>query len=216
MDFNYSSDTSFDKDFNSLRLNHIISFYPWIGKNYKNSRVAIVGKFHQTASDGSGAADENTPEYTREIVFNEGIRKVPQKNIFFNIFSMIYPSQALDYDSRKRFFDQIAFFNLSRKQGTKIIAQDEFIAFKEISKIIKLERCLFMGISLDYAPVFGQTNENLLNALKINVSGKTVQNLSQVKFETATLSFNGISINSVFCEKPVLDENFGYYFPIVV
>ncbi len=220
MKCSYSSDTSFDDKFKELHSAKIISFYPWIGSGYTKTerKSVIIGKCHQTASDGSGKADKNRPEYTREIVFNEAIRKTLAANIYDNTLKMLYPNEGSDYEFRKRFWEHVAFFNLAKEQGKTLIGKEEFEAFVEIAKIIKPDQCLFYGISLNFKnSTTGKTNEELFNDLGVLVSGKKTETFPNCpSFETATLEFNGMFVKAVFCEKSVFDDNFGYYFPIVI
>lgn len=220
MKYDYSSDTSFDKEFKGLCSAKIISFYPWIGSGYMKTerKSVIIGKCHQTAPDGSGKADRNTPEYTREIVFNEAIRKTPTAKIYKDTLKMLYPDEAPNYEFRKRFWEHVAFFNLAKEQGKTLIGKEEFEAFLEIAKIIKPDQCLFYGISLNFKnSTTGKTNEDLFKDLSVQVLGEKTETFPNCpSFETATLEFNGISVKAVFCEKSVFDENFGYHFPVVI
>lgn len=181
-------------------------------------KSVIIGKCHQTAPDGSGKADRNTPEYTREIVFNEAIRKTPTAKIYKDTLKMLYPNEVSNYAFRKRFWEHVAFFNLAKAQGKTLIGKEEFEAFVEIAKIINPEQCLFYGISLCFKnSTTGKTNEDLFKDLSVQVLGKKTETFPNCpSFETATLEFNGISVKAVFCEKSVFDENFGYHFPVVI
>lgn len=220
MKYNYSSNASFDKEFERLHSAKIISFYPWIGSGYTKTerKSVIIGKCHQTASDGSGKADRNTPEYTREIVFNEAIRKTPTAKIYKDTLKMLFPNEGSNYEFRKRFWEHVAFFNLAKEQGKTLVGKEEFEAFVEIAKIINPEQCLFYGISLSFKnSTTGKTNEELFNDLGVRVIGKKTETFPKGSvFETAILEFNGIFVKAAFCEKFTSGDDFGSYFPVVI
>lgn len=146
----YESNLSFDDDFKSNN----ISIYPWIGNNYNDTKVLVVGESHYLDFKDNESREkyEATASHTRDVV-SDSLHSHFTSNTFKNLVEMFSGKD------KELFWDNVAFYNfvdriMDKEIGTskneRPKAEDyrnSWSNFIEIAKILKPDLCIFIGVS---------------------------------------------------------------------
>lgn len=128
--------------------------YPWIGSNYKENRLLIVGESHY-------AQDENTnsdldcyngflKDKNRTISIVEDLMNGSNWKTFQNTYPALVGSENID---KEAFWSNVAFYNfIQRPMNTRMDRPSKsdycsgWDVFYEVLKVIKPSHCIFLGL----------------------------------------------------------------------
>jgi hypothetical protein len=129
-----------------------LKWLPWIGKNYQNTKLLVVGE--EAIID-----DRENALLTRNSVFDNFINNkyIIFKNIEQALFIKKYPTE----EQRKSLWSAVAFYNFIQHGASKNEQPNNenfktgWETFFEVNNILKPKYCLFYGIrALNYYSVF--------------------------------------------------------------
>lgn len=218
-------DTSFDVRF---RENEKLTWLPWIGKKYENTRVLVVAESHYTNKateelvQSDIAAYMNDPWSTREIVAeyplmglsanwrNNGNRR---NNPTFDNITRILVGDALlgaeDGEKRKRLWSCIAYMNfiqrpmryLKDSEKERPTINDREIGWKALSTVLRVLKpgiCIFAG--LEASKDFNwYVKEVGINAGELNWGTEKINSATP---RSAKIDINGTAVDCKFIKHP--------------
>jgi hypothetical protein len=202
-------DTSFDNDLNTLPN---LNWLPWIGENYINTRVILIGESHY--DDDEGWLQEKNA--TRNFVNNQGLNSrnpdFKNRNFFHQIEKTLLNEDKSTVDQREKLWKNVAFFNLVQNlmpsADDRPTEKDYDIGwnnFMEIINILKPKICIKFGY---------EGNGRLGSLLHIGETGWTRDNLQE--FFTKPFCFNLTKSDNkmriIFTHHPT--GSFGYDYKI--
>ena len=140
---------SFDKELKGLKSSGL-KYLPWIGKDFEKIRLLIVGHSdykHDELTD----TDENR---TRELIKYDLTDAVNEQGPLFLGLQKALGKNDTEND-KLSLWNSCAFFNLSQKVLDSISSKrtweditDGWNLFFQISKVIKPEFCIFLGLDI--------------------------------------------------------------------
>ncbi|NOT74422.1 MAG: hypothetical protein HOP08_05795 [Cyclobacteriaceae bacterium] len=149
-------ENSSDKDFDEKLLQiSTLNWKPWIGLNYSQARVLILGDSHY--EDGDEWLDD--PNATRNMITNQGLNSsilaFSKSPLLRNIEKTILHQPSTTYEERAKFWKRVSYVNLvqrllpSREPKNRPTDDDFDIGWKTIlsvSEIIRPTVCIKLAI----------------------------------------------------------------------
>lgn len=127
-----------------------LTHLPWVGQNYENTKLLIVGESLYTDDDHKKEYEEN-PEKLREIIKENAIQN--EVKMFRNLNRTLmgcdglYNTQALwDNVAYCEFVQRIMDYSKYAVQPDKEDFEKGAKVFKQIIKILEPDYCLFLGV----------------------------------------------------------------------
>lgn len=110
MDKTIKDDTSLDLAFANITG---LKWLPWVGDNYLNletsNRLFVVGESHYHDTSQQSIDEQNSPNFTREVVQNIAINKnYRQFKIFPNFHRALFRNDKFDTTA---FWNLVSFYN---------------------------------------------------------------------------------------------------------
>lgn len=192
-------DISFDDIFDlSGMINSRLSWYPWIGKNYKNAeeKLLIIGESHYTIEQELNAILDDinqimdNPNFTREVIYRMPICGENPTIFFKNIHKLFNTSPTDTY----KLWQEISFYNfiqrpLEYKNKERPMYEDYFNyweTFLHVASTIKPDTCLFIGVGASTA------FEDAMKSAKVDYTPITTeQKINRTFARSATVTING-------------------------
>ena len=151
LEVNKYLDKSFD---NELELINSLKWRPWIGNNYINKKILIVGDSH--FEDG-GYWQKGNKDATRQIidvcVMDEKSEKRGKSKIHSSIEKVFYNKKNITIEESKRLWQASAYFNLVQELMTSSSAPPTtsqldlgWESFLDVAKILKPTVCIKCGL----------------------------------------------------------------------
>lgn len=172
----YKSNEAFDKEFESNN----IPVLPWVGEDYKNNKVLVVGESHYLEFKNNEVQEsyKASSDHTRNVV-TDSLYGHFESNTFKNLTKMFTNS------NRDLFWNNVAFYNfinrvMDKESGTdrneRPKAKDfreSWSNFVEIVNILKPTMCIFVGVAAS-----NQFNKAISKMETVN--GKVNWNISPI------------------------------------
>ncbi|MGI6477963.1 MAG: hypothetical protein ACOX0M_00805 [Salinivirgaceae bacterium] len=130
-----------------------LTWYPWIGSNYNENRLLIVGESHY-AQDEDGNIDlECYNAFLKDKNLTIGIVELLMKGSSWKFFQNTYHALLRTENiNREAFWSNVAFYNFiqrpmktTKDRPLKADYSRGWDVFYEVSKVIKPSHCIFLG-----------------------------------------------------------------------
>ena len=170
--------SDFDAEFNRMCKEKILTWLPWVGKNYcsaaKKNFMLWESHYANEISDG----EENDEEFTRNVFYKNAIWGTIKNPAFENALKIL--GISTDRKDRETFFSNIACSNViqnimknPQERPTHKQFQAGCKAFSQLRQILKPDVCIFWGVTVcnklhnykqdDYSAVECCLDEKILN-----------------------------------------------------
>ena len=142
----------FDSDFDRLCEENLLTWFPWVGKNYPSAtkRIFMLWESHYANEFPDGEEDDE--EFTRKV-FCDVISGTNRNPAFKNALEILNISTARK--DREKFFSNIACCNViqdimlnSQKRPTPAQFLAGCRAFSKLRQILKPDVCIFWGVTV--------------------------------------------------------------------
>ena len=141
-----SIDFAYDEAFSDV---HSLKWMPWVGKDYNQHRVLILG---ESCYDDGDDWMENNPNVPRDIVSKVGYSIVDDRRFFREVENSIMCRTGCRPKKRATLWDSVAFMNLvqrllpsSSHRPTDKDFETGWVNFLEVAKILKPIVCIQYG-----------------------------------------------------------------------
>lgn len=158
--FDEHIDNSFDSAFEELRKQNRLTWYPWVGKNYKNNDQRIMFILESAyENDNNKETTIRTPGFTRQTIHEVFIRGDDYSDTLNNLrsFSKILIDDNTIPDSS--IWGNLAYHNAvqrimdytgeTREEPNPADFRNGCRTLKEVLKILKPSLCICMGVELN-------------------------------------------------------------------
>ena len=148
-------DKSYDKKFGNLKKTAGLTWLPWVGKEYRNERILVIGESNYTDKGWTKTVDEDQ-RYTRKVVDHICFRRMHrQSQTLPNIARMLNVFEGTKMDIVPMVWSRIAFVDVCqrcleqvdkrRKRPTDADIVDGWRTIFALIKILKPRFLIFMG-----------------------------------------------------------------------
>lgn len=142
-------DTSYDNEFTTLKE---LNWLPWIGKNYRDTKILLVGDSHYDDYDEWLIYKDATRKFVNNQGLNSHNPDFKNRRFFQQIEKTLLNRDASTLEERNRLWNNIAFYNLVQRllPSVKERPNDNdfdtgWRTFLDIANIIQPEICIKYG-----------------------------------------------------------------------
>ena len=143
----------FDATFDRLCEEKLLTWFPWVGKNYPSAskRIFMLWESHYANEIPDGEEDDE--EFTRNVFYKNAILGTIRNPAFENALKIL--GISTDRKDREKFFSNIACCNViqnimpnSQKRPTPAQFLTGCRAFSKLRQILKPDVCIFWGVTV--------------------------------------------------------------------
>ena len=144
--------TDFDSGFDRLCEEKLLTWFPWVGKNYPSAakRIFMLWESHYANEIPDGEEDDE--EFTRKVI-NDVISGTNRYRAFKNALEIL--GVSTDWKDREKFFSNIACCNVIQNimpNSEERPTPDQFLtgcrAFSKLRQILEPDVCIFWGVTV--------------------------------------------------------------------
>lgn len=145
--------TDFDSDFDRLCEGKLLTWFPWVGKNYPSAAKRIFMLWESHYANGIPDGEDDEEEFTRNVFYKNAILGTTRNPAFENALEIL--DISINWKDREKFFSNIACCNViqSIMPNSKIRPTPaQFLAgcraFSKLRQILKPDVCIFWGVTV--------------------------------------------------------------------
>ena len=142
-------DTSYDNQFSTLAD---LNWLPWVGDNFRNKKVLIVGESHYDDNDGWLIYNDATRNFVNNQGLNSHNPDFRNRRFFQQIEKTLLNKETSSFEERSTIWRNVAFFNLVQRllpsSGDRPNDEDYdkgWRNFLKVVDIIKPDICIKYG-----------------------------------------------------------------------
>ena len=143
----------FDTEFNRMCEEKILTWFPWVGKNYCSAAKRIFMLWESHYADNVPDGEEDDEEFTRNVFYKNAILGTIRNPAFENALEIL--GISTDRKDREKFFSNIACCNViqnimpnSQKRPTPAQFQAGCRAFSKLRQILNPDVCIFWEVTV--------------------------------------------------------------------
>ena len=145
--------SDFDADFDRLCGEKLLTWFPWVGKNYPSAAKRIFMAWESHYADKIPDGEEDDEEFTRKVFYKNAILGTIRNPAFENALKIL--GISTDRKDREKFFSNVACCNViqnimpnSQKRPTPAQFLAGCRAFSKLRQRLKPDVCLFWGVTV--------------------------------------------------------------------